>query len=159
MLRKKGCHVEYYGSLHGLEDLGRDLIVTCEGKIRIVQCKYWSQNKQIHENHIMQLYGSVIEYNLENQTNATGILITNTTLSDKAKEFAKILGIAYKENYNIDVFPRIKCNIGVEGKIYHLPFDQQYDTTIIDGSEFMALTVKEAEDAGFRRAYRWRGND
>ena len=157
---KQGYHVDYYGSLHGLEDLGRDLIVTFMDDIRIVQCKYWSQSKQIHENHIMQLYGSVIEYNLENKTNAMGILITNTTLSDKAKEFAKILGISYKENYKIDVFPRIKCNIGVEGKIYHLPFDQQYDTTIIeDRGEFMALTVKEAEDAGFRRAYRWHGNE
>ncbi|MBQ1965200.1 MAG: hypothetical protein II348_00800, partial [Clostridia bacterium] len=82
------------------------------------------------------------------------------TLSDKAKEFAKILGIFYKENYNIDVFPRIKCNIGTEGKIYHLPFDQQYDMTVIDEKgEFMALTVKEAEEAGFRRAYRWHGSD
>ena len=108
----------------------------------------------------MQLYGSVIEYNLENNANATGILLTNTVLSDKAKEFAKILGIAYKENHSLGEFPRIKCNIGDEGKIYHLPFDQQYDTTIIEGNgEFMALTVAEAEEAGFRRAYRWHGNN
>ncbi len=156
---QKGYSVDYYGSYYGLEDLGRDLIIKLGDEVRIVQCKYWSQSKQIHENHIMQLYGSVIEYNLENNANATGILLTNTVLSDKAKEFAKILGIAFKENHGLGEFPRIKCNIGVEGKIYHLPFDQQYDSTIIEGKdEFMALTVAEAEKAGFRRAYRWYGN-
>ena len=157
---KKGYRVDYYGSYHGLEDLGRDLIIKSGNEVRIVQCKYWSQNKQIHENHIMQLYGSVIEYNLENNTHATGILLTNTTLSAKAKDFAKILGIDFKENHSIGEFPRIKCNIGVEGKIYHLPFDQQYDSTIIEGkNEFMAFTVEEAEKAGFRRAYKWHGNN
>ena len=155
---QKGYNVNYYGSYHGLEDLGRDLIIQLGEEVRIVQCKYWSQSKQIHENHIMQLYGSVIEYNLENGTSATGILITNTILSEKAKEFARVLGISYKEKYAMGAFPRIKCNVGVEGKIYHLPFDQQYDSTIIDGKdEFMALTVAEAERAGFRRAYRWHG--
>ena len=157
---QKGYTVDYYGSYHGLEDLGRDLIIKHGDEVRIVQCKYWSQSKQIHENHIMQLYGSVIEYNIENNANATGILLTNTVLSDKAKEFAKVLGITFKEHHSLGEFPRIKCNIGVEGKIYHLPFDQQYDATIIEGKdEFMALTVAEAEKAGFRRAYRWHGNN
>lgn len=41
--------------------------------------------------------------------------------------------------------------------IYHLPFDEQYDTTKIVPSEgdcFVA-TVAEAERLGFRRAYRF----
>lgn len=162
---QKGYTVDYFGSYNGLEDLGRDLIVTQNNEVRIVQCKYWSKTKQIHENHIMQLYGSVIEYNLENGQKATGILITNTILSDKAKEFARVLGIAYKENMPIGEFPRIKCNIGVgefgeKTKIYHLPFDQQYDVTKVDGDgEFMAMTVAEAENSGFRRAYRWHGSE
>ena len=158
---RKGYSVDYFGSYNGLEDLGRDLIISKGGKTRIIQCKYWSKNKEIHENHIMQLYGSVIEYNLENQEKAEGILVTNTVLSEKAKEFANVLGITYKENFQIGEFPRIKCNIGVgefgeKTKIYHLPFDQQYDSTKIDSpGEFMAMTVAEAENAGFRRAYRW----
>ena len=160
---QKGYNVDYYGSYNGLEDLGRDLIIKQGDDIRIVQCKYWSQNKKIHENHIMQLYGSVIEYNLENNANATGILLTNTVLSDKAKEFAKVLGISFKEKMPMGNFPRIKCNIGIgeygeKTKIYHLPFDQQYDSTKIDSKdEFMAMTVAEAESAGFRRAYKWFG--
>ena len=61
-------------------------------------------------------------------------------------------------------FPRIKCNIGRDEygavtKIYHLPMDQQYDNVIIepDKGEFFAMTVLEAENAGFRRAYKWYG--
>lgn len=44
-------------------------------------------------------------------------------------------------------------------KIYHLPMDQQYDRTIIekDRNEHYVKTVAEAEKAGFRRAWRWRG--
>ena len=41
-------------------------------------------------------------------------------------------------------------------KIYHLPFDQQYDKTKLEKKygEFYCKTVKEAEDSGFRRAFR-----
>ena len=94
----------------------------------------------------------------------SNILCCDTVLSEKAKEFAQILKISYKENIQLGEFPRIKCNIGVgefgnKTKIYHLPFDQQYDVTKIDGKEeFMAMTVEEAEKAGYRRAYRWHGN-
>lgn len=51
----------------------------------------------------------------------------------------------------------IKCNVNQGNKIYHLPFDQQYDRTqICKPGEFYAYTVKEAVTAGFRRAYRHR---
>ena len=55
----------------------------------------------------------------------------------------------------------IKCNINPASntKIYHLPFDQQYDKIKVGDQEgeLYALTVKEAEKLGFRRAFRWRG--
>ena len=43
-------------------------------------------------------------------------------------------------------------------KIYHLPFDQQYDRIAIDAGkgECYTATVKEAEKLGFRRAFRHR---
>ena len=113
----------------------------------------------------MQLYGSVIEYNIAHNANAQGILITNTTLSDMAKQFAEHLEISYKENMPIADFPRIKCNINYDGfggktYIYHLPMDLNYDVTKIENEgEFMALTVAEAESKGFRRAYKWHGLD
>jgi len=43
-------------------------------------------------------------------------------------------------------------------KIYHLPFDQQYDNTkIFEKGEFYCRTTEEAERKGFRRAFRWHG--
>ena len=55
-------------------------------------------------------------------------------------------------------FPRIKCNINraTGEKIYHLPFDQKYDSVVIEEKkgECYAFTVQEAENKGFRRAFR-----
>lgn len=161
---KKGYDVEYFGSENGLEDLGRDLIATKDGRVLIIQCKYWSSKKQIHEKHINQLYGTMISYCFENDLpthRVRGVLVTNISLSDTAKRFAKYLGIEVIENLPLGEYPCIKCNINkdeysIETKIYHLPFDQQYDTCKIDRpGEFFALTVAEAEAAGFRRAFRW----
>jgi hypothetical protein len=59
---KKGFLVDYFGSYNGLDDLGRDLIISKGDDIRIVQCKYWSKFKTIHEKHIFQLFGSMYQY-------------------------------------------------------------------------------------------------
>lgn len=164
MYEQKGYSVTYPGSLLKYEDLGRDLIAKKGNQTVIVQCKYWSCEKEIHENHICQLYGTTISYCIENdidKSNVAAVLVTNISLSETAKKMAEYLGVKYKEQFEIKQYPRIKCNIGRdefgwETKIYHLPFDQQYDATVIDKpGEFMALTVEEAEMAGFRRAFKW----
>lgn len=157
-----GYSVDYYGSRMGLMDLGRDLICTKDGKTLIIQCKYWSQNKQIHENHITQLFGTVTSYCIENniaKRDIKGILVTNITLSAMAKKIADYLRISYVEDFGMGEYPMIKCNINNKNeKIYHLPFDQQYDNTVINKQgEFLAFTVAEAEERGFRRAYKWNG--
>ncbi len=163
---QKGYDVDYFGSYMGLEDLGRDLIAKKSSEILIIQCKYWSEKKLIHENHINQLYGTMICYCIEHQViieNVKGILVTNIELSPMAKKMASYLGIRYVEHYESGDYPCIKCNIGhgefgETTKIYHLPFDQQYDSTKIQNQgEFFAMTVAEAETAGFRRAYKWFG--
>lgn len=162
----KGYNVDYFGSYMGLEDLGRDLIIKKDGKIIIIQCKYWSSKKLIHEKHITQLYGTMMSYCIENnckKTDVSGVLVTNITLSNTAKTMSKFLKIKYKENVELGDYPCIKCNINHnehgETKIYHLPFDQKYDVTKIDRKgEFYATTVAEAEAAGFRRAFKWFGS-
>ena len=163
--RKKGYEVDDFGSYMGLEDLGRDVVAKKDDTILIIQCKYWSSIKQIHEKHITQLYGTMISYCIENnieQSKVKGVLVTNIQLSDMAKKMASYLDIKYVENYAMGKYPQIKCNIGHSEygeKIYHLPFDQQYDATKIDkDGEFYAMTVAEAEAAGFRRAFKWFGN-
>jgi hypothetical protein len=86
------------------------------------------------------------------------MFVTHTHLSDEAKKFADALKVSITEDVELGEYPIIKCNIGNEGiKIYHLPMDQQYDKVKIDPKvgEFYASTIEEAEEAGFRRAYRW----
>lgn len=164
--RKKGYDVDDFGTYMGMGDLGRDIIAKKDNTVLIIQCKYWSSIKQIHEKHVTQLYGTMISYCIENnveQENVKGVLITNIQLSEMAKKMASYLGIQYVENYEMGAYPCIKCNIGhgVDGetRIYHLPFDQQYDATKIKKKgEFYAMTVAEAEAAGFRRTYKWFGN-
>lgn len=164
---QKGYTVDYFGSYMGLEDLGRDLIAKKGNETVIVQCKYWSSKKQIHENHVNQLYGTMVSYCIErnvSRANVKGVLVTNIELSPMAKKMASYLGIEYIENLESGDYPCIKCNIGrgeygETTKIYHLPFDQQYDATkICDPGEFFAMTVAEAEAAGFRRAFKWFGS-
>lgn len=72
-------------------------------------------------------------------------IYTSTTLSDDAKKFARVLGIEYKENIPLAKYPCIKCN---SSKIYHLPFDQQYDRTKIQDAktEKYVATISEAEN-------------
>ncbi|MBQ7719900.1 MAG: restriction endonuclease [Clostridia bacterium] len=162
-LSQKGYTVDTFGSYMSYDDLGRDLIVTKNQYTYIVQCKYWSNKKQIHENHIYQLYGTSVGYCIEKKASfdkTRAYLVTNIELSPMAKKVADYLGVKYVENHEISEFPRIKCNIGKDGaRIYHLPIDNNYDTTKIDKEgEFYAFTVEEAVKAGFRRAFKWHGD-
>lgn len=161
----KGCDVVMFGEQKGLNDLGRDLIVKHKGKVYVVQCKRWSADKVIREKHIMQLFGSTIEYCWEWKRKGVHpiemvgksiipVFVTTTEFSDTAKQFSERLGVVAVQE-QIGDYPQIKCNVGADGeKIYHLPFDQQYNRVIIEPKkgEFMATTVEEAEEKGFRRA-------
>jgi hypothetical protein len=161
---QKGYSVTYYGAIRHLEDMGRDLICEIEGKpTLVIQCKRWAKEKTIHEKHIFQLFGTVTLLKVQNPGKKyKGIFICTCQLSDVAKKCAKELGIVIVEDYQIGEYPLIKCNIGSESgeKIYHLPFDQQYDRIRIEKEkgESYAFTVAEAEEKGFRRAFRWHGN-
>nr|DAO38514.1 MAG TPA: Restriction endonuclease [Bacteriophage sp.] len=156
---RKGYKVRYFGATEGLEDMGRDLIVTQGKKLFVIQCKRWSTEKTIHEKHIFQLYGTTILQMLENpDKRVSGLFITTTTLSELAKSCADYLHITVVENYPLREYPLIKCNISKNGeKIYHLPFDQQYDRVMVepDDGDCYASTVQEAESKGFRHAWRW----
>lgn len=176
---KDGYLIEYKGIIDGFDDLGRDIIAKKDDQFCIIQCKHWAQYKTIHEKHIFQLFGTVMEYWIK-ATESAGkcpsfeefskalrgkkirpIFVTSTQVSFRAKAMARTLHIEIMENAPLGDFPRIKCNVnsdeyGLQTKIYHLPMDQQYDRTIIGNrsGDFFAFTVKEAESAGFRRAFR-----
>ena len=175
ILEKEGYFVEMNGILNKFGDLGRDIIAHREFKnnlfdwdskfeILVIQCKYWSNKREIHENVIMQLYGTYIAYRIEQEQQGYMRFINKITpvlmipsfsvLSETAKRFVETLDIKLVIQDMVE-FPRIKCNINGTNKIYHLPFDQQYDNTQIKNKgEFYAFSVKEAEEKGFRRAMR-----
>jgi hypothetical protein len=157
-----GYRVTYHGIFKGLEDLGRDILAERDGAIEVIQCKRWAKHKTIHEKHIFQLYGTMVLAKLENpKKKITGTFTTTTKLSEKAREVADYLDIKVEEGVPLGDYPRIKCNVARRNgeQIYHLPFDQQYDTTIIepDRGELYVTTTAEAEALGFRRAWRWLG--
>lgn len=159
---RQGSEVYYQGIVEGFADLGRDLIVTKGSKVRVAQCKCWSSHKTIHEKHIFQLYGTCVAYQLDNpDKEVTGHFVTSTRLSEMAREFAGFLKIKVTENLPFQRYPCIKCNVSrrTGEKIYHLPFDQQYDRTSIEieRGECYVSTIAEAEERGFRRAFRYRG--
>lgn len=171
VLRRKLYSVEMHGIEKKLSDLGRDLIATrgyrdlsgmykCD--ILVIQCKCWGKEREIRENVIMQLVGTTLAYKIQHNylnsksVNVIPVLMTPkfSVLSDTAKRFAHILGVRVLVQ-ELAEFPRIKCNINGGNKIYHLPFDQQYDTAQIKNEgEFYAYTVAEAAEKGFRRAFR-----
>lgn len=158
----QGYSVIFNGALKGKEDFGRDVIAENDKEILIIQCKYWKKEKIIHENHIFQLYGTTIlkkiELKQENKKKkVVGVFITSTILSPEAKMVAKELGIIVKENEDFKKdYPCIKCNTNktTGEKIYHLPFDQQYDRIKIvpNLGQCYVSTVEEAEKLGFRKA-------
>lgn len=160
LYEKQGYHVDYFGITEGLSDLGRDLICNNGDEILLIQCKNWSRSKTIYEKHIFQFFGTVYQFTKSNiKKPVRGAFYTATTLSETARSFAEEFNIELHENFPLERYPMIKCNVSRNGEgIYHLPFDLQYDATKInakDGDRY-CMTVAEAEAAGFRRAYRWR---
>jgi hypothetical protein len=166
LYEREGCEVKYHGALRGKEDLGIDLICRKGDHIKVVQCKRLSPLKAIpvRENVIAQIFGAAMFFSMREGVESSlvdPVIVTSYELSNEARQFAELLGVLVRENVVFEKYPCIKCNIsGRSGeRIYHLPFDQQYDSTKIgnvDG-EFYAMTVIEAEKAKFRRAFRWRG--
>lgn len=162
LLEKRGYIVHYNGATEGVEDMGRDLIAENDTNYLIVQCKRWAREKVIHEKHIFQLYGTTVLQRLNHGTDKKimGVFVTTADVSNIAVECADYLGIQIFTEIPYKDYPQIKCNYSKSGeRIYHLPFDQQYDRTLIRpySSDFYALTVQEAVSKGFRHAFRWRG--
>lgn len=173
---KQGFRVNYHGIENGLNDLGIDLICTKNTETYFIQCKFWKKHKTIHENHINQLYGTSIKHYLDHKNefkklNAntlfpelisakkiTPVLVTTANISERAKDFASVLGVKLETEIEFESgYPMIKCNISsTNQKIYHLPFDLQYDKTrVLENGGLYVKTVEEAEALGFRRAYKW----
>lgn len=155
-----GWTVSYFGANEGLEDMGRDLICIKGSVMHVVQAKYWAKHKTLHEKHIFQLYGTTVLLPLTRpdlkNVRVKPVFAATTKLSPTAEFAAKQLGVEVRSLDMSKDYPLIKCNVNGKSKIYHLPFDQQYDRVRIDPArgETYVRTTQEAEKLGFRRAMR-----
>lgn len=161
LYEQDGYNVCFFGIKNGLEDRGIDLICENEKEIILIQCKNWSSNKTIFENVVFQFYGSVQHYKFNSKSKTSkkirGMIFATTDISEFAKEAISEMKIKFERKEMDYNYPCVKCNISATGeKIYHLPFDQQYDRIKIERSrgEFYAYSCKDAESFGFRRALR-----
>ncbi len=161
----KGWTVKFFGIIEGFDDLGRDLICKKGNEIHIVQTKNWSKFRTIREKYMYQHFATTMHYQITEKLNKKiklkPVFYATIDYSDMAKKVAKALKIELHTEKLKKDYPMIKCNInpGTKEKIFHLPFDQQYDKIIIGNTpgEFYAKTVNEAVKKGFRRAFRYRG--
>ena len=176
----RGYAVEYHGIQEGLHDLGRDLLARRGNDVSVIQCKHWATFRTVRERHVYQLFGTALELALSLRgeeaarpeltlfpdllaaSRVQPVLVTSACLSTKARAVAAALGVGVEEGAPMRPYPSIKCNVarGTDERIYHLPFDQQYDNTCIEpqrGERYVS-TAAEAETLGFRRAFRWRGD-
>ena len=161
-LYNEGYDIIQEGLNKKLEDGGRDIIATHQktGKILIVQCKNWSEHSQIRENVVFQLYGSFVQWKLDNEDKIKGVevepwLYITCDLSPEAIKCVNLLGIKVRR-LPMDSFPAIKCNVNhnTGQKIYHLPFDRHYDLVKINAKgKGYKFEIAEAIQEGFRRAY------
>lgn len=156
-----GYDVAYEGAVKRKSDYGRDLLAKKNNEHLVIQCKWWREERTIREKHIQQLFGTTVEYMInelkivppwsfdsrarsERATcemlfgNTSGpevepVLEVTTKLSDDALRFADALGVTVKITEFDRDYPRIKCNINPDGsKIFHLPMDQMYDRVKIE---------------------------
>lgn len=160
LYEQDGWEVTYFGAIRGLEDMGRDLICRRRSQVHVVQAKNWAKHRTIHEKHIFQLYGTTLllprsHPELEGKR-VVPVFVTTTKLSDTARWAAEQLKVQVRETSMDLDYPMVKCNKNGRSKIYHLPFDQQYDRVKVerDKGEFYVATAMEAERQGFRRALR-----
>jgi hypothetical protein len=163
LYERDGWEVRFQPITAGVKGLPQDLICVKGETIHIVHTRCWAANKFIHEKHIIQLYGTVQMLAIrlsEDRLFAPKIVarfITNTRLSDLAKQAAARLKVEVKENFKLNAnFPVIKCSVDdrTRERSYYLPFDDEYDSIPVETrrGECYVRTVKEAEQLGFRRA-------
>lgn len=160
ILYNEGYDIIQEGLNKKLEDKGRDIIAIHResGKVLIVQCKNWKS--EVRENIIFQLFGSYAQWLFENgrklyDPDVEPWMYVTGTVSPVAQDCAKMLKIQIR-HLPMGPFPPIKCNVNKNtgDKIYHLPFDRQYDLVKINAKgKGYKFDIAEAIKEGFRRAY------
>ena len=155
IFEKSGYRVEYFGRRQGNKDMGRDLICQKGHNTMIVQCKYHDSAKGTESvKCIYQLFGTCREYSLDHPDQIViGALYTTGKVAITAQSSAAKLGILFKAEHTLKIFPRIRCLHNK--RIYYLPTDKDYDMieTNLAAGDCYCKTIDEAERKGFTWAH------
>lgn len=93
LMRQQGWAVTERTDL-GFDDEGIDMIASKGLRMAYVQCKGWNKHKQLHENVVDHLYGSVAyQVGPQNVHTVDVLLFTSTELTPHAVAHAKKLGV------------------------------------------------------------------
>jgi hypothetical protein len=163
LYERDGWEVRFQPVAAQVRGLPQDLICIKGETVHIVHTRCWASNKVIHERHIIHLHGTVqmLAIRLSEDRLFTPRIIarfiTNTQLSDLARQAAQRLNVEVKENFKLNAnFPVIKCSVNehTRERNYYMPFDDDYDSVPVETQrgDCYARTVQEAEQLGFRRA-------
>ena len=151
-----GFKVTHSSAIKKQNNIGRYIIAEKDKKTYIIQCKNRDKEYTIHENLLFQLHNTSVLYKLNHTSQEVQpLFVTTTDLSPTATQVADHLDISVVRNFIVDDYPLVKCSIDLTGKrVYHLPFDQKYDSITIspDKGEGFAYTVAEAQEKGFQHA-------
>jgi len=131
--------LEYHGIAYGFEDLGRDLICIKGDDIRASNASVWSAVKSstkthlpAHRNWIMYESTRTIDQSCsKNQKIIRGCSLQRISPIPPAK-FASNPGVRIVQNLPLGRYPRNQVHVSLREVRKYLPFDQQYDRTLID---------------------------
>lgn len=148
-----GYLVEYHGIHFKHKDSGIDLICRKNKEILLVQCKRLSQWKEIHEDILNKLRGSLEEFKAKNQeADVTAEVCSTAKFADDALTVANIHNIKTSIIAFDGEYPSLKCNVSHNGvKHFFPPYHPFYDKITIDSKlgECYCRTAEEAYKLGF----------
>lgn len=141
----RGWQVEYCD----INTLMPYLICRKGDRIVVILCRA----STVHKNSIYYLTGIAAECKKNNPAcRVSGILCTPVSLNNSARITARTLNIAFREKFQFDDFPYVKCKIDSNGnRVHYTPLDNQYLTAVIrpGTAEMFCWTEQQAINLGF----------
>ena len=154
LLEQENYKVDYVGIRSNGADDGIDLIAKNDECTLIVQCKNFKEGKKVPPREVRAHQGVIDSYKKGYPHEAVrGAFFSTSGFTEKSADFAKVHGIKICRKELPRRFPVVKCKVREKNyKCYRLPADNGYYSLKInpDNGDCYCLTVKEAEDKGFK---------
>lgn len=150
---QEGYSVEYHGINLRFKDNGIDLICKKGNEVLLVQCKRLSHTKEVHEDVLNKLRGSLEVYKAKtSNNNVKAEVCSSAQFGEDAIDAAKIHNITISVIPFDASYPSFKCNIYKGVKHFFPIYHPIYDKISINPelSECYCKTAQEAYEKGFQ---------